>query len=192
MLPAELHSGHAKFRFLPVVLRPLLTKMLQVEISNLPPLQVRQSPAGPLLNGDLVEAQIQEVDTWCWQVQRGGREYLVYLQKYDPEQHKMRLKVNGKLIDLKVERDEDRLLATIGKAGSAGKKITELRAPMPGLVRRLEVEVGQSVSKGSALLVLEAMKMENILKATDDVRIANVPVAEGQAVEKGAVLLRFE
>jgi biotin carboxyl carrier protein len=66
-----------------------------------------------------------------------------------------------------------------------------LRAPMPGLVVRVQVEVGQDVAGGTPVVVLEAMKMENQLKTAGPVRITAVRVAPGQAVEKGQVLLEY-
>ena len=65
-------------------------------------------------------------------------------------------------------------------------------APMPGLVVRVEVEPGQTVSAGQGLVIVEAMKMENELRAPADGVVARVDVAAGQTVEKGAVLLTLE
>jgi biotin carboxyl carrier protein len=67
-----------------------------------------------------------------------------------------------------------------------------LKAPMPGLVVRLEVEPGQAVAAGAGVLVLEAMKMENELRAPAGARVKAVLVRPGQAVEKGQVLVEFE
>jgi pyruvate carboxylase subunit B len=72
-------------------------------------------------------------------------------------------------------------------AGSAGGGV--LKAPMPGLVVRVQVEPGQAVPAGAALVVLEAMKMENQLKAPAAGVVAEVKVAAGAAVEKGQVLV---
>jgi biotin carboxyl carrier protein len=66
-----------------------------------------------------------------------------------------------------------------------------LKAPMPGLVLRIQVEPGQRVEPGTGLVVLEAMKMENELKAAAPGVIKAVLVKSGQAVEKGQVLLEF-
>jgi 3-methylcrotonyl-CoA carboxylase alpha subunit len=65
-----------------------------------------------------------------------------------------------------------------------------LRAPMPGLVKLVRVEAGQSVAKGQPLLVLEAMKMEHAITAPHDGEIAEI-VAEGTQVTDGTVLVRF-
>ena len=62
---------------------------------------------------------------------------------------------------------------------------------MPGLVVRVQVEAGQDVAPGTPVIVLEAMKMENQLKAAAPARVSAVKVQPGQAVEKGQVLLEF-
>ena len=64
-----------------------------------------------------------------------------------------------------------------------------MRAPMPGLVVRVEVAEGQAVEAGAGLVVVEAMKMENELRATRAGMVKTVHVAVGQAVEKGAALV---
>lgn len=66
-----------------------------------------------------------------------------------------------------------------------------LKAPMPGLVVRVQVVPGQQVSAGTGLLVLEAMKMENELKAPAAAVVKAIRVQPGEVVEKGQVLLEF-
>ena len=65
-------------------------------------------------------------------------------------------------------------------------------APMPGLVLKVEVEVGQTVRAGQGVIVVEAMKMENELKAPADGVVARIEVQPGQTVDKGAVMLVLE
>jgi pyruvate carboxylase subunit B len=67
-----------------------------------------------------------------------------------------------------------------------------VRAPMPGLVVRVEAEPGQRVAAGAGLVVVEAMKMENELRAAREARVAAVHVRAGQTVEKGAPLVTLE
>jgi pyruvate carboxylase subunit B len=78
---------------------------------------------------------------------------------------------------------------TAGAARQRGPAI--LRAPMPGLVVRILVEAGQEVAAGAGLVVLEAMKMENELKAPAAGTVAAVRAQPGDAVEKGQVLVEF-
>jgi biotin carboxyl carrier protein len=63
---------------------------------------------------------------------------------------------------------------------------------MPGLVLNILVEAGQEVSKGDALLILEAMKMENVIKASGDGKVRSVKVKKGDAVDKGLLLVEME
>ena len=68
-----------------------------------------------------------------------------------------------------------------------------LIAPMPGLVLSVEVKPGDVVQKGQALVKLEAMKMENLLRAqTDNQIVAKVHVSQGENVEKNKVLIEFQ
>lgn len=63
---------------------------------------------------------------------------------------------------------------------------------MPGLVIDVLVKEGDTVQKGEPLIILEAMKMENILKAATEVKIKKVLVEKGKAVEKNTTLIEFE
>lgn len=71
-------------------------------------------------------------------------------------------------------------------AGTAGA--VTVAAPMPGKVVAVKGAVGQAVKKGDVILVLEAMKMENDIVATQDGTIASINVSTGDSVESGAVL----
>ncbi len=90
---------------------------------------------------------------------------------------------------------EDFNLAQLRKtAGMAagGPAEASLKAPMPGLVVEVRVKEGEKVKKGTPLLVIEAMKMENIIKAKGAGTVKAIAVAGGQAVEKGDTLLEYE
>lgn len=67
-----------------------------------------------------------------------------------------------------------------------------LAAPMPGLIVRVNVKEGELVRAGQGLVVMEAMKMENELRATSAGVVHRVLVSAGDAVEKGALLLEME
>ena len=79
-------------------------------------------------------------------------------------------------------------------SGDSGRPAgpTNMHAPMPGLIVRINVAAGDSVQAGQGLVVMEAMKMENELRATSSGRVKRVAVATGSAVEKGALLLELE
>lgn len=75
-------------------------------------------------------------------------------------------------------------------AGPQGPK--PVRAPMPGMIVRTEVSVGDLVRAGQGVVIMEAMKMENELKAEADGVVARILTEAGRAVEKGTVLVEFE
>ena len=75
-------------------------------------------------------------------------------------------------------------------AGASGP--APLKAPMPGMIVRVAVQVGDQVVPGQSLVVMEAMKMENELRATAAGKVKSVLATPGTAVEKGALLLEME
>jgi biotin carboxyl carrier protein len=72
------------------------------------------------------------------------------------------------------------------------RKLKQLKAPMPGRVVGLSIQVGQEINVGDPLLTLEAMKMENVLKAEGTGVVKEIKVNTQDVVEKGAVLIEFE
>jgi biotin carboxyl carrier protein len=93
-----------------------------------------------------------------------------------------------------VEVVDERTRHIRGLTGGAGAQrgTPPLKAPMPGLVLRILAEPGQAISAGAGVVVLEAMKMENELRAAAGSVVKTVRVKPGEAVEKGQVLVEFE
>lgn len=102
------------------------------------------------------------------------------------------LRVNGKTCEVTLADRMDELLKQLGMEAKTAHVVESLRAPMPGLVVGVRVQPGQEVKKGDPLVVLEAMKMENVLKSHGDARVKSIRVQKGDAVEKGQVLMEFE
>lgn len=100
--------------------------------------------------------------------------------------------VEGVRSEVSIKTERELLLEKYGidTAQSAGH--ANLKSPMPGLVVRIAVTEGDSVSKGDPLLVLEAMKMENELKADSDGIISAIHTSEGEAVTKGQLLIEID
>ncbi|HTO72503.1 MAG TPA: biotin/lipoyl-containing protein [Gemmatimonadales bacterium] len=96
---------------------------------------------------------------------------------------------NRREIDIVDERT--RHIRTLTGESGVKRGIGALKAPMPGLVVRIPVSEGQKVAAGASLLVLEAMKMENELRASGEGTVKTIRVRAGQAVEKGEVLIEF-
>jgi len=102
-----------------------------------------------------------------------------------------RLLDQGAIREVNVEDERSRHIRLLAGPGRTVTGPAVLRAPMPGLVVRVLVAVGTSFAAGTPLLALEAMKMENELKATGPGVVVGVLVAAGQAVEKGQQLLQL-
>jgi biotin carboxyl carrier protein len=98
----------------------------------------------------------------------------------------------GERWELEVLDERTRHIRTLAGAGDQRRPAGVLKAPMPGLVVRVQVELGQRVSVGTPLVVLEAMKMENELKASASAVVKALRVGAGDTVEKGQVLVEFE
>jgi biotin carboxyl carrier protein len=93
-------------------------------------------------------------------------------------------------MELRFDRGEGAIASSGAQSGK--KKGTRVRAQMPGKIIRVLVKAGDEVTKNQSLLVMEAMKMENEIRAAADGRVKSLNVQEGQAVESGADLLVLE
>ena len=119
----------------------------------------------------------------------GAKTYTAEVMEADPVLKSFTLRVNNAVVTLNVRDKYDDLLKEMGIDVAAGKKVNEMKAPMPGLVLNVLVTDGQQVCKGDAVLVLEAMKMENIIKAPADGFVKKVAVKKGDKVEKNQVMI---
>lgn len=121
-----------------------------------------------------------------------NKSYTAQIEKVDRDNKELVLRINSNRMTLGIREDIDLLLEKMGINMAAGLKAAPLKAPMPGLILKILVSPGQQVQKGDALLILEAMKMENVLKATAPAIIKHIRVEERTAVEKGTVLIEME
>ena len=120
-----------------------------------------------------------------------GDTFTARLQDINRDEKTVTLYLNGKKLEVKLKEPLDDLLQSMGLDKLASAKVSAVKAPMPGLVLSVLVEPGQTVKKGDRLLVLEAMKMENIIKAGGDGMVGQILVDKGQAVDKNQTLIEF-
>lgn len=102
------------------------------------------------------------------------------------------IRVNNNIYDLNLQTELDILLDKMGMSVASNDKMDHVKAPMPGLVLEILVEAGQSINKGDNLLILEAMKMENIIKASGNGVVKNIKIKKKDAVEKNQLLIEME
>ena len=119
--------------------------------------------------------------------QINDKEYNVKL--VEGENGVKKIYVNNFLIDFEVKTDLENKLDQMGIVAADGMMASDILAPMPGKIVDVLVAKGDSVSKGDAVLILEAMKMENAIKIEGDAEIKEVLVSKGDTVEKGQPLI---
>ena len=120
-----------------------------------------------------------------------NKSYNVELVSQNKEEKTVSVKVNGSLYVVAIADQYDQLLQQLGMDNLNTTKVKDIKAPMPGLVLSILVEVGQEINKGDSLLVLEAMKMENIIKSNTNGTVKSIQIIQGDKVEKNAILLQF-
>lgn len=108
------------------------------------------------------------------------------------EDNKLQIKINQRVFHVKKKGELDELIASLGLDKPKVRQLKELNAPMPGRIVNIHIQIGQSLNPGDEILSLEAMKMENILKAEGTGIVKSISVTTNQVVEKGAVLVEFE
>jgi biotin carboxyl carrier protein len=123
---------------------------------------------------------------------KDSRSYHAELLHADHAAKAFTVTVNGNIYQVQLADVYDQLVRRLGLSESHGHKVREIRAPMPGLVLDILVETGREVQKGDPLVVLEAMKMENIIKSSGEGVVKIIHVAKGTPVEKGLLLIEME
>jgi biotin carboxyl carrier protein len=100
--------------------------------------------------------------------------------------------LRGRRIPVSVRTWRERVLAEAEIAAQAGGGPVDIKATLPGLVVAVQTSEGSEVEEGAPLLILEAMKMQNEVRAPRAGRVASIAVAAGQPVPTGALLIRLE
>jgi len=115
-----------------------------------------------------------------------------YVHETDITGKKLRIEVEGEVFDVDIKDRLDQMLEKMGFDAGQEKRVHDVKAPMPGLVLKVFVTDGQQIKNGEPILVLEAMKMENVIVSQGDVAIKKINIKSGQTVEKGQVLVELE
>lgn len=118
--------------------------------------------------------------------------YFIEVIAYEKESKTYTLGFDGKTYQIGIKDKFDQLLHSMGLDQLKTSKVNDVKAPMPGLVLSIKAAVGDTVKKGDAILILEAMKMENVIKSPSDGIVKNINVSEKQAVDKNQILITFE
>jgi biotin carboxyl carrier protein len=165
--------------------------MYTIKLNDSLSVKVQQKNGKWEVNGLTQQTDIVKTSENRFHVLLNNKSFEIELLSKDETGKQLDLVINGKRRKVAVESEMDALLKSMGLDKAMAVKNNDVKAPMPGLVLRILVSEGQEVKKGDGLLVLEAMKMENILKSQTDGSIKKIHVAEKTAVDKNQILLEL-
>jgi biotin carboxyl carrier protein len=143
------------------------------------------------LNEKLIKGDLLKISAYQYHMMYENKSYTIDVVKMNAEERSLVLKVNSVKFTLQLKDKYDELLHNLGLDNLVAKKVNDIKAPMPGMVLNILVKEGDEVKKGDPILILEAMKMENILKSPSDGVIKRIAAVKGTAVEKGQLLIQF-
>lgn len=165
--------------------------MLKIKVNDKFNFEVAKEQDVSLVNGHAINADIVRINDRTFHILHKGRSYNAELIQINREEKSCSVKVGTNIYSMQMTDQFDELLHQLGMDNLKAAKVSEVKAPMPGLVIRILVAEGDEVEKGGNLFVLEAMKMENIIKAPADVKIRSIKVKSGDKVEKNQVVMIF-
>ncbi len=147
---------------------------------------------GVRVGGRVVHAHLADVEgTPIHLVRIDNTVHRMSVRRGDARGH-YALWMNGFRYEIEALDERARTIQEMTAAKGGPKGPAPVVAPMPGLVVRIHVQEGERVSAGQGIIVIEAMKMENELRAAADGTVRNIRAVQGNAVEKGTVLVEFE
>ena len=139
-------------------------------------------------------------ESWDWKqlapgvfdVRMGNRNVRIERMDGPDPAGNITVRVNGVVQTLQVLNQQQLLLESMGMTAGAETQEKHVESPMPGKILQVMVSPGAEVGEGDSLLVLEAMKIENVIRAPRAGIIEEVQARVGEAVEKAAVLVTYE
>lgn len=134
---------------------------------------------------------VSEVMPSQYEFEYNQKKYSVRLIDFDLNNRRCVIEINGHSREAKIYRELDIMIENMGLNSSQSKKQSSIHAPMPGLVSSIRVVEGDVVTQGAPLIILEAMKMENVISAPHDAVIKKINVTVGQAVERGFAMIEL-
>jgi biotin carboxyl carrier protein len=165
--------------------------MYQVKINEQYNFEINRTERDLLVNDVKTSAGIKHIGNGAYHVIENYQSYSVEVVNFNSTAKTAEIKVNNTIYSIKAKDQFDVLLDKLGLSNLNNAKVSEIKAPMPGMVLKVFVAEGDEVKKGDNLFVLEAMKMENIIKSPADVIIKKIKIKAGDKVEKGQILIEF-
>jgi len=166
--------------------------MLRATVNEEFSIEVDRQDTSWAINKKRVSFDISKLGDGYYHLLLNNKAYTAKLLSHDRRAKSFEWLINGKKMSLILEDDFDELLQKMGIDKNLTALVSEIQAPMPGLVLDVLVENGQTISEGDALFVLEAMKMENVIKSPCDAIIKSIQVEKNQKIDKDDILVVFD
>jgi biotin carboxyl carrier protein len=166
--------------------------MYKVSVNDKAPISIHFNDGAAFLNDKNAAIDMQHIGNNQFHILQNSQSYNAEIISVNADEKILTVRINNNVYGVSVKDRFDILLQQMGMNNTSAKKANDLKAPMPGLVFKINVTEGQVVKKGDNLMILEAMKMENILKAAGDGTIKSIKVNLKDAVEKGQLLMQIE
>lgn len=165
--------------------------MYKIKVNNNLDFSFEKKESNWIVNGKEVGVDMIENSKTSFHIIKDNRSFTAEIVNHNAAEKTLQVKVNQTIYNVSVKDKYDELLHQLGLDKAMSNKLSNIKAPMPGMVLNILVQEGAEVKKGDALLILEAMKMENILKSPADGKVKAIVVKKGVAVEKNQVLIEF-
>ncbi len=161
-----------------------MNKVFNIKVNNTFHFEINQEE---ISNLDAI--QVSETE---FHVLQQNKSYKSEIVDSDLNTKTYQVKVNNNKYNVNIFNDLDILIKAMGFEVGSTKHINSIKAPMPGLILDIAIEVNQEVKENDTLLILEAMKMENIITSPRDGVIKSISANKGDAVEKNQLLIEFQ
>ncbi|MEN8137545.1 MAG: acetyl-CoA carboxylase biotin carboxyl carrier protein subunit [Bacteroidota bacterium] len=125
-------------------------------------------------------------------IEKDGIEYDLDIIDLNENTKTIEILVNGKYFKTNLRDQYDKLIHNLGYGRKNDSESRYIKAPMPGLVLDILIKKNDPIKEGQHLLVLEAMKMENIIKSNSVGKIKNVNISKNDTVDKDEILIELE
>lgn len=166
--------------------------MLKIVVNEQETFEVETQKEGIVLNGAVFPWDLVHLSENRFHILYNNRSYNAEIIEADYVEKSFRVRINENNYTLLVKDRFDLLLDQMGMNNSAKNKVNHIKAPMPGLIWEIKVQVGDIVKAGDVVLILVAMKMENALKSPGEGVVKNIKINQGDSVEKNQLLIEFE
>jgi biotin carboxyl carrier protein len=150
------------------------------------------SKDGQLIDNELFDIDFVSMASGKFHFIHQNKSYVADVIQANYQEKTFTIQINQSVVEIQLKDKFDLLLQEMGISNTAINKINVLKAPMPGLIIDIKAKVGQEIKKGDVLVILEAMKMENVIKAQGDGVVKLIKIIEKENVEKGQTLIEFE